>query len=80
MKTKYEYEGKAQKIIPITIVQLENILRTIKEIIKNGNKLKHSQIMNLYDECVDLSKVESSTNWQEHIDNVINVWSSKVNI
>ncbi len=78
MSVKYEYEGKAQKIIPITIVQLEKILRTIKEIIKNGNNLKHSQIMNLYDECADLSKVESSRNWQEHINDVINEWSSKV--
>ena len=34
--------------------------------------------MNLYDECADLSKVESSRNWQEHINDVINEWSSKV--
>ena len=80
ISVKYEYEGKAQKIIPITIVQLEKILETIKDIITKGNRIKHGQIMNLFEACVDLSNVDNSTNWLEHINNVIEKWCIKVNI
>lgn len=78
MSVKYEYEGKPQKIIPITIVQLEKILKTIKEMSKKGKKLLHSQIMELYEECTNLNDVNSSTNWLEYINQTIDNWSLKL--
>ena len=78
MSVKYEYEGKPQKIIPITIVQLEKMLKTVKEMSQKGKKLLHSQIMELYEECTNLNDVNSSTNWLEYINQTIDNWSLKL--
>lgn len=75
MSVKYEYEGQAQKIIPITITQLEKILNVVKQVAQNGNKINHFQIMDLYNKCTNLNEVNSSTNWLEYIDNTLNNWS-----
>lgn len=78
MSVKYEYEGKAQKIIPITIVQLESILETMKKLVLKGKSLKHADVMKLYDNCANVSSLTSSSVWLEHISNELNDWETKL--
>ena len=78
MSVKYEYEGKAQKIIPITIVQLESILKTIKKLAEKGKACEHQQIMALYNACTDVSNVGSSTLWLNHISDSLNDWQKQL--
>ena len=78
MSVKYEYEGKPQKIIPITIMQLEAILDTIKAITKKGKEFSHVEMMNLYNKCSDVSTVTNSTVWLEHISSTLNEWQNEL--
>lgn len=78
MSVKYEYEGKAQKIIPITIIQLESILKTIKQMLNKGKAINHMQLMQLYNECTDLTSVTNSIVWLDHIGNTLKNWEMKL--
>ena len=75
MSVKYEYDGKSQKIIPITIAQLEEILKTIKMLVSKEKKLSHLEILKLYDECVNLEGIDNIQSWLEHINDTLNKWS-----
>lgn len=78
MSVKYEYEGKPQKILPITIVQLENILQTIKQLSLKGKKFKHNDMQDLYERCTDISNVSSSNTWLDHISNEMYSWERQL--
>lgn len=78
MSVKYEYEGKSQKIIPITIIQLENILSTIKQLSILGKSFKHEAMQDLYERCTDVKNVNNSTNWLDFISNEICVWEKQL--
>lgn len=68
---KYEYEGKRQKIIPITIYQLIRLLEIVKQKIARGEKFSHKVLQQFYDECTDFSAFRNSTEWQQVIENRI---------
>lgn len=74
---KYEYEGEKQKIIPMTISQLINILQTIKVIIENNRKFTHIELMRLYDMCVNMNMVANSQVWLGHVQQSIAEWRQK---
>lgn len=78
MSVKYEYEGKPQKILPITIVQLENILQTIKQLSLQGKKFKHIDMQDLYERCTDISGVNNSNTWLDHISNEMCSWEKQL--
>lgn len=74
MSVKYEYEGRSQRIIPITISQLNKILKTVKVRLVNGKPFSHMNIKELYDCCINLSNVGNSSAWLEHINSCIDLW------
>lgn len=78
---KYEYEGKKQKIVPLSInnfIELLNILVVIKQ---SGKSLKHSELFKLYDEILEISKTLSDSNeWIKHIPHIINSWQRNLNL
>ena len=76
--TKYEYEGKKQRILPITISQLIKILQTIKEMTDKHKKFTHNDLLRFYDECVDMSEVSDSTVWLDHIKGSLNSWTTEL--
>lgn len=78
MSVKYEYEGKSQKIIPITIVQLESILSIIKQLTMLGKSFKHEDMQNLYERCSNVKNINNSTNWLEYISDEIGVWEKQL--
>lgn len=74
MSVKYEYEGKPQKIIPITIVQLEKILWVIKQLSERGKKLKHSDMQTLYERCTSITNLSNSRAWLDYIASELGAW------
>jgi len=72
---KYEYEGKQQKIIPITITNLIDILKTVHIVKANHIKFQADDIQRLFDKCVDINSLNSSTSWVEHIKEMIYSWA-----
>lgn len=72
---KFEYEGTMQRIVPITIPQLKIILNVVKEFIKQDKVFKHDYIKQLYDDCVNMTNIQNSTQWIENINRIIEDWS-----
>lgn len=68
---KYEYEGAKQKIIPITISELIELLEVVKSAKNNGVRILHTDFMNFYDRCAAIENIVTSTMWREHIANEI---------
>lgn len=77
MSVKYEYEGAKQKIIPITISELIELLEVIKAAKMKGIKVSHSEMMKFYDKCIDISSISDSTTWRNHIANEITCLKNK---
>jgi hypothetical protein len=73
---KYEYEGQRQKIVPITITGLIDILGTVRDVKSARKAFCKDDIRRLYDGCVDISAVGDSTKWQEHIRQTIEAWGA----
>jgi len=65
---KYEYEGKKQKIVPITIIQLERLLNVVKNSMKKKQNFTHNNLKKFYDNCVNFSRIKKSTDWTSHIE------------
>lgn len=76
---KYDYEGRQQKIIPLTISNYVTILKTLVAIKNAGNQIKHTDLISLYDEVVGKTRqVSSSQEWAKSIPSIINEWSSRL--
>ena len=70
---KYEYEGKAQKIIPLTISQIIEILEMIKDLKQKNRFFSHIEFKKLLDDILDMkNSVNSSDEWLSTIPTTIN--------
>lgn len=74
---KYEYEGTRQKIIPITIKQLIEILRIVAYVKRANKDFKHTYIKQLYDNVIESISAATSMSWvEEKIPAVITQWTN----
>ncbi len=76
---KYEYEGAKQKIIPLTIAQLIEILKIVAKV-KSANKdFKHIYIKELYDNILNSITSSDSNTWvAEKIPTILNTWKNNL--
>ena len=76
---KYEYEGRSQKIVPLSISNFISILKILVQIKSENKFLRHSEISRLYDEILDSSNSFSdSSEWLQSIPNVISSWQKNL--
>lgn len=73
---KYEYEGRKQKIIPITIKQLIEILEIVAMFRAKNIEFKHLYIKQLYENIINVAINGSSTEWKEQIPTVLSCWEN----
>lgn len=78
ISVKYEYDGEPQKIVPMTIAQLENILMVIRQLSAQGKIFSHKDMQNLYERCTDISNVSSSAAWIDHISSELYAWGTQL--
>ena len=71
---KYEYEGRKQKIIPITIKQLIKILETVAMFRAKNIEFKHLYIKQLYENIINVAINGTSTEWKEQIPTILTCW------
>jgi hypothetical protein len=75
---KYEYEGSKQKIVPLTIGQLIELLEILLQIKKKGKQFKHTDLLRLYSKIIELTNsVGQSDVWLEKIPETINQWKEE---
>ena len=78
---KYEYEGKKQNIIPLTINNFISLLKALVKFKTAGKFLKHDEILSLYDNIIQNSQSCSNANdWLETIPNTITSWEQNLSV
>lgn len=76
---KYEYEGKHQRIIPLSIKNFVELLKTLVEIKQKGKFLSHSELNRLYDDILLNSRKAVNVNeWVEKIPDTILTWQKSL--
>ena len=72
---KYEYDGRSQKIIPLTAKQFALLLRKLLKYIENKKKFTHRELYKLYDRLInETTTINGFSEWVERIDNVLKLW------
>ncbi len=81
MAIKYEYEGKKQRIIPLSIDNFIELLKILIEIKQNGNFLKHDELFRLYNNVLEKSEtVPNSNQWLKDIPKILTSWKKSLNL
>lgn len=75
---KYEYEGRKQKIVPLSINGFIGILEAVKTAKVRSFQFGKNDLRRLYDTCIDISELADSTAWIAHIDGKIRDWSASL--
>lgn len=75
ISVKYEYDGKPQKIVPLTTEQFALILEKLLNYVKSGKKFSHKELHNLYGKITqETKKLKSFSDWATQINSIINKW------
>lgn len=72
--TKYEYDGKKQKVLPLTISQFQELLNKVYELKEDGKKVYHNQIKSMLEICTDVASLNGSSEWRQHIKKEFSKW------
>jgi hypothetical protein len=76
---KYEYEGRPQKIIPLSINQFVSVLKVLVRMKAQKRFLQHTEISRLYDEILESSKsFNDSSEWLQNIPTAISKWQKSL--
>lgn len=70
---KYGYDGKKQKIVPITTNQLAEILRRLLECLNEEEKFTHEKLLELFNKIVDVDLVDGFSKWTNEIQSVVGI-------
>ena len=77
---KYEYEGRPQKIIPLSISQFVSVLKVLVQLKSEKKFLRHAEISRLCNEILDSSESFSDSNeWLRNIPSIISKWQETLN-
>jgi hypothetical protein len=76
---KYEYEGRPQKIIPLSINQFVSVLKVLVRMKAQKRFLQHTELSRLYDEILESSKsFNDSSEWLQNIPTAISKWQKSL--
>lgn len=76
---KFEYDGKPQRIIPVTIKQLIKILQVVMLYKENQVEFKSSYMKDLYDKVVEAAHLNSGFSaWKDSIPAILKEWEFKM--
>ncbi|OAA25084.1 AlwI family type II restriction endonuclease [Kosmotoga sp. DU53] len=75
ISVKYEYDGKPQKIIPLTTQHFALLLKKLLQYIETGKKFSHYELHKLYEKIInETKKVNSFSDWTRKIDQLLECW------
>jgi len=79
ISVKYEYEGNPQRIIPLSIQNFIELLKTLVIIKQKGTFLPHSELIRLFDDILSISgKAKNVNGWIEKIPDTIAIWQKRL--
>lgn len=73
------YKGKKQKIVPLTIGQFIELLKTLKQLREANKQFTHSNLKSLVDNIVESANdINNSDEWVAKAQNIVNFWSASL--
>jgi len=76
---KHAYEGKPQRIIPLSILEFIELLKTLIVVKQKGRSFPHSELIRLYDEILSNSKkIDDVHEWVKKIPTTITAWQKRL--
>jgi len=76
---KLGYDGKEQRIIPITTKQFAILLDLVLELLSDDKMIKHTDMQKLYDNIISTAKrSKGHSDWLNSIEKEINEWKGTV--
>jgi len=76
---KYEYEGRKQKIVPLSLQNFLELLKTLTEMKAKGRFLKHGELVRLYNEILSSAYNSKDVNeWIPEIPDIISGWKGSL--
>jgi hypothetical protein len=75
---RYEYQGRPQKIIPFTLRQFVEILRLLINLKEAGRTLSHIQLLQLYDNLLNLEGIGNSIEWVNSFNTKLDTWKEEI--
>ena len=78
---RYEYEGKPQKIVPLSINQFISVLNVLLEMKEKSIFLQHKDTVSLYDKIIAFSETaKNSEGWLQGVSPIIDSWGKEVTL
>jgi len=78
ISVKYEYDGKAQRIIPLSTDQFALILEKLCYLVEKGEKFSHTELYKLYNLIIEKTRnLQSYSEWAEFIPKLLTEWKQK---
>lgn len=80
MSVKLGYEGRIQKIVPLTIEQYVSILKYVKEFNEKGIRVNQNDLKHLLSDIFNKNEDagNDSTEWLASVDHVIEQWANSL--
>ena len=76
---KFGYEGHTQRIIPLTLAQLSDVMNTLLKLKRNDSIFAHNSLQRLFDDILRLSNsLNDSSKWIVEIPDAIDFWEEEV--
>ena len=76
---KFGYEGHIQRIVPLTLAQLSDVMKTLLKLKRNDSIFVHTSLQLLFDDILRLSNsLNDSSKWMVEIPDVIDSWEEEV--
>lgn len=73
------YKGIRQKIVPITISQFVNLLKTLRTMRETGKYFNHGYIKDLAERIVNnTNEINNSDDWIANIENIVSSWNTEL--
>jgi hypothetical protein len=73
------YKGNKQKIVPLTIRQFVELLKTLKQVREANRQFTHNNLRSLVDDIAkSANKISNSDEWIANTQNIVNSWSASL--
>lgn len=71
------YKGSKQKIVPLTIGQFIEILKTLKQVREANRQFTHNDLKSLVNDIAEsANNISNSDEWVANTQNIVNSWSA----
>ncbi len=79
ISVKHAYEGKPQRIIPLSINEFIELLKTLVAVKQKGKSFSHSELIRLYNDILSSSKkIDDVNEWVKKIPDTIREWQERL--